>query len=42
MLVLGRIFWGIGVGLADQAVTIYSAEMAPPHVSAFAGNRKHQ
>ena len=32
MLIVGRMFWGVGVGLADQAATIYSSEMAPPHV----------
>eukprot|EP01097_Dermamoeba_algensis_P004702 TRINITY_DN3035_c0_g1_i3.p1 TRINITY_DN3035_c0_g1~~TRINITY_DN3035_c0_g1_i3.p1 ORF type:complete len:504 (+),score=99.45 TRINITY_DN3035_c0_g1_i3:239-1750(+) len=30
MLIIGRIFWGIGVGFADQSVTIYNSEMAPP------------
>lgn len=31
-LILGRIFLGVGVGFADQASTIYSSEMSPPHV----------
>lgn len=30
LLLVGRIFWGVGVGFADQSVTIYNAEMAPP------------
>lgn len=30
LLLIGRIFWGVGVGFADQSVTIYNAEMAPP------------
>lgn len=33
MLMVGRCFWGVACGLADQAATIYSSEMAPPHVS---------
>lgn len=31
MLILGRIFLGIGVGFANQAVTLYNSEVAPPH-----------
>lgn len=30
LLLVGRVFWGVGVGFADQSVTIYNAEMAPP------------
>ena len=30
LLLVGRIFWGVGVGFADQSVTIYNAEMATP------------
>jgi len=30
LLLVGRIFWGVGVGFADQSVTIYNAEVAPP------------
>jgi len=30
LLLVGRILWGVGVGFADQSVTIYNAEMAPP------------
>ena len=29
LLLTGRVFWGIGVGFADQSVTIYNAELAP-------------
>ncbi|KAK9807820.1 hypothetical protein WJX72_010227 [[Myrmecia] bisecta] len=30
MIMVGRVFWGVGVGFADQSVTIYNAEVAPP------------
>lgn len=30
LLPVGRIFWGVGVGFADQSVIIYNADMAPP------------
>ena len=29
LLLTGRVFWGVGVGFADQSVTIYNAELAP-------------
>eukprot|EP00246_Nothoceros_aenigmaticus_P005664 TRINITY_DN178_c0_g1_i1.p1 TRINITY_DN178_c0_g1~~TRINITY_DN178_c0_g1_i1.p1 ORF type:complete len:563 (+),score=82.36 TRINITY_DN178_c0_g1_i1:484-2172(+) len=32
MLIVGRIFLGIGVGFANQAVPLYLSEMAPPRL----------
>ncbi|XP_050383606.1 sugar transport protein 10-like [Argentina anserina] len=32
MLVIGRMFIGVGIGFAIQSVLIYLSEMAPPHV----------
>ena len=29
LLLVGRVFWGIGVGFANQSVSIYNSEMAP-------------
>ena len=30
LLLVGRVFWGGGGGVADQSGTIYNAEKAPP------------
>lgn len=32
MLIVGRIFLGVGVGYAIQSVTLYNSEMAPAHL----------
>lgn len=32
MLVLGRIFWGLSVGMASATVPLYISEMAPPNL----------
>ncbi|OWM90663.1 sugar transport protein MST6-like [Punica granatum] len=32
MLIIGRIFLGIGVGFANQSVPVYLSEMAPPKI----------
>ncbi len=32
MLIVGRIFLGVGVGYAIQSVTLYNSEMSPAHL----------